>query len=131
MKIVIDTNVFISSIVFKGKARETYDFCIENTSVYISDFIIQELSNKLHTKFNLPKSQVKSIIKSMLNIIEKAEPTTVFPTICRDLDDNNILQLCETVEADFLITGDKDLLVLKKYLTTKILNPTDFLNLKS
>ncbi|MFN8282594.1 MAG: putative toxin-antitoxin system toxin component, PIN family [Chitinophagales bacterium] len=129
MKVVIDTNVFISSIVFKGKARQVYDFCIENTDIFISDFIIVELSNTLHIKFNLPKSQVKLIIKSMLNIIENIKPTTVLPTVCRDLDDNNILQLCETIEADFLITGDNDLLVLKKYLSTKILNPTDFLHL--
>jgi putative PIN family toxin of toxin-antitoxin system len=129
VRIVVDTNVYISSLLFKGKAREAYDICIASSDVFISDFIIAELSGKLHTKFAIPVSTVKEIIASILSVIEKVKVTSPLPTVCRDSDDNNILQLCESVAADFLITGDKDLLYLVEFKSTKIVNPADFMKL--
>lgn len=47
--------------------------------------------------------------------------------ICRDPDDNHLLALCKDGKADLLITGDKDLLVLKKFRKTRVLAPAEFL----
>ncbi|MBV6442783.1 MAG: putative toxin-antitoxin system toxin component, PIN family [Haliscomenobacteraceae bacterium CHB4] len=55
------------------------------------------------------------------------QPHTPLPTVCRDTDDNNVLQLTESVQADYLITGDKDLLVLNIYQGTRIVAPAQFL----
>ena len=128
MKVVIDTNVYISSLLFKGKAREVYDICISNTDVFISGFIVAELSYKLSNKFSIPSKAVKEIIKSILSVVEVAEINTKLPNVCRDIDDNEILQLCESISADFLVTGDKDLLILKKYKSTRIVDPSQFIN---
>jgi putative PIN family toxin of toxin-antitoxin system len=49
-------------------------------------------------------------------------------TLCRDLKDNFLLDLAVTAEADFLVTGDKDLLEIKTLENVKILSPTDFIN---
>jgi predicted nucleic acid-binding protein len=46
--------------------------------------------------------------------------------ICRDKDDNNIIALAVSAKADFIITGDKDLLVLKKYKSIRIVSPREF-----
>ena len=127
MKVVLDTNVYISSLLFKGKAREAYDVCIENAEVFISDFIIEELTEKLHSKFSIPQTTIKSITVSILSVVDTAKISTSLPDVCRDPDDNYILQLCESVLADFLITGDKDLLDLGKYKSTQIVNPSDFI----
>jgi putative PIN family toxin of toxin-antitoxin system len=107
VRIVIDTNVYISSLLFKGKAREVYDICIANTDIFISDFIVSELTDKLSGKFAVPSRTVKEIIKSILSIVEVTVPNTALPKVCRD----------------------KDLLVLIQYASTQILNPTDFLKL--
>jgi len=128
LKVVIDTNVYISSLLFKGKAREVYDICISNTDVFISGFIVAELSYKLSNKFSIPSKAVKEIIKSILSVVEVAEINTKLPNVCRDIDDNEILQLCESISADFLVTGDKDLLILKKYKSTRIVDPSQFIN---
>ena len=48
------------------------------------------------------------------------------PIICRDVKDNAILQLCEYIEADYLLTGDKDLLTLNNFNKTSILKPSAF-----
>ncbi len=55
---------------------------------------------------------------------------TVISTVkvCRDPNDNFLLALAKDAQADFLITGDKDLLVLKKFETTIICTLTDFIN---
>lgn len=47
--------------------------------------------------------------------------------LCRDPDDNHLLALCKDGKADMLITGDKDLLVLKRFGKTRILAPADFI----
>lgn len=127
MRVVLDTNVYISSLVFKGKAREVYDYCIETSEVYTSDFIIGELSEKLNSKFDYPKTSARNLVKSILSVVEKIDPHSKLPNVCRDKDDNYVLQLCESVSADYLITGDKDLLILKNFKQTEILSPAEFI----
>ncbi|MHB8089644.1 MAG: putative toxin-antitoxin system toxin component, PIN family, partial [Anaerolineaceae bacterium] len=46
--------------------------------------------------------------------------------ICRDKDDDNIIALAVSAGANFIVTGDKDLLVLKKYLSIRIVSPREF-----
>jgi putative PIN family toxin of toxin-antitoxin system len=121
--------VYISSLLFKGKARESYDLSVAYADLFISDYIISELSDKLHTKFVIPQKKVKEIIISILSIADNAAIITPLPSICRDADDNEVLQLCESISADFLITGDKDLLVLERYKSTQIISPADFIKL--
>ena len=50
--------------------------------------------------------------------------------ICRDKKDNFLLALCEDGKADYLLTGDEDLLILKKYKKTTILKIADYLHKK-
>ncbi|MGB3524634.1 MAG: putative toxin-antitoxin system toxin component, PIN family [Flavobacteriales bacterium] len=50
--------------------------------------------------------------------------------LCRDPDDDHFLALCKDGKADFLITGDKDLLVLKTFMKTRIIDPAEFLQLR-
>lgn len=129
MRVVVDTNVYISSLLFKGKAREAYDLVIANAELYISDFISSELSDKLHSKFSISSKTVREIITSVLSVADNVPATTPLSKICRDADDNYILQLCDTIAADFLITGDKDLLILESYKSTQIISPNDFMKL--
>jgi len=129
LRVVVDTNVYISSLLFKGKAREAYDLVIANAELYISDFISSELSDKLHSKFSISSKTVREIITSVLSVADNVPATTPLSKICRDADDNYILQLCDTIAADFLITGDKDLLILESYKSTQIISPNDFMKL--
>ncbi|MDR2683088.1 MAG: putative toxin-antitoxin system toxin component, PIN family [Dysgonamonadaceae bacterium] len=57
------------------------------------------------------------------------EIVDVQTTRCRDPKDNFLLSLAQTVQADFLITGDNDLLVLKHHLGTVIISFNDFISL--
>lgn len=111
MKIIFDTNVLISAFVFKGFSQTVYDFCVINYTLFISEWILEELDEKLRIKFEIPEDK---IINTLHLVKEKSvieHPKIPLPHICRDKDDNNILQLADFISANFIITGDKDLLV--------------------
>jgi len=127
MKIVIDTNVILSAFLTQGLSSRVLDITIDKHNIFISQWIIDEVSDKLKNKFNIPSnslSQTLNFIKSVFNIINPEGP---LPEICRDKDDNNILHLAKYVKADIIITGDKDLLILKKYNNIAIVNPREFM----
>lgn len=128
LKIVFDTNVLISAFVFQGRSAKAIEYCITHTEVFISEWIFAELKEKLATKFKLTTHQIKTIEELLRTEFGVHVPTTKLPIVCRDADDNNILQLAESIKADFVITGDADLLTLKKFKSTRIVSPAIFLD---
>ena len=126
-RVVIDTNVLISGTLWGGKPGSVIkQYRQDKFIILISPFILAELANFLE-EYHIEKKQREIIINEF-----KTKPIKVIPpkkvTICRDKKDNQILDLCLAGKADFLITGDKDLLVLKKFGETKIVKPKEFLH---
>lgn len=128
MKIVLDTNILISAFVFRGKAAAVFDHCALREELFVSQWILDELSQKLRFKFNVEERDILEMLSLIAEKSSLVQPHTPLPTVCRDMDDNNILQLAESVQADYLITGDKDLLVLDTYQDTRIVAPAQFLD---
>lgn len=126
MKIVIDTNVLISSFLFKGFSADVLDYCKRSHKVYLSNWIVNEFIEKMEGKFKIPKERINYIIILINEFFTIIDPKCKLPELCRDKDDNNVLQLAEYINADYIITGDKDLIVLKEYKGTKIIAPRDF-----
>ncbi|RCR70302.1 putative toxin-antitoxin system toxin component, PIN family [Larkinella punicea] len=127
--IVFDTNVFISTFVFPGFSAKVHDFCAVNFQLFTSEWILNELDEKL----GLPKFRCSIERRSAINEIIRIRHQVVFPdselpTVCRDADDNHILQVAQFVDADFIITGDRDLLDLITFEKTQILSPREFYN---
>jgi putative PIN family toxin of toxin-antitoxin system len=131
MKIVIDSNVFISSFFWGGHPREVFERIINGLDeLYITDEIIKEIlsvmnSSKFDTNINEIEDYIKIIEKYSKKIISKNVPES----ISRDKDDDKILQCGLDGNVDFIVTGDKDLLVLKEYETIKIIKPKDYLEI--
>jgi uncharacterized protein len=126
MKVVFDTNVMLSSLLFSGFSTKVYDFCVFRYNVITSDWLLEELEEKLKGKFKLNDEQVDDILNILHERMAVVHPFNDLPDICRDADDNNVLQLADYIKADCIITGDKDLLVLEKYKETQILSPRQF-----
>lgn len=127
MKIVFDTNVILSALITQGLSSRVMDICIDSHQIFISSWIINEVLEKLLSKFRVKVSELKRVKDFLLNVSHQITPIGRIPTVCDDKDDNNILHLSEFVDADLIITGDKDLLVLKKYSNTKIIDPRMFM----
>lgn len=126
MKVILDTNVLISAFVFQGFAAKIFDHCVINESIVLSPWIVAELKDKLKNKFAIEEIVIKSILDLIEEKVSVIKPENPIPTVCRDKDDNYILQIAAFVQADAIITGDKDLLVLESFHHIPILSPRDF-----
>lgn len=126
-RIVIDTNVLISGILWGGKPWNIIKSWREGKFLLvISPFILAELVGILERN-NLKKIENEVVIEELRQKSIKLIPSQK-TDICRDKKDNQILDLCLAGRADYLVTGDKDLLYLKKFKTTKIVTPKIFLS---
>ena len=130
MKIVIDANIFISSFFWGGNPRMVFDRVINGIDeLFITDKILDEISTvMLRDKFDLENHKVEEYIKIIENYSVKIYHDENIEKVSRDIDDNKILKCALEGNVDFIITGDKDLLVLKEYKNIKIINPKKYLD---
>lgn len=130
MKVVIDTNIFISGIFWGGKPLQVLDHWIRDDFILlISKTILDEYSKTL---YDISKGRRDDLVdKWIFNISKYSEfvqPNQQFQ-ICRDKDDNKWLDCAVAGSADFIISGDKDLLSLKSIFPVQIVQLADFLRL--
>lgn len=126
MSIVFDTNVIISALLTHGLSSRVLDIAIDRHRIFISPWIIDEITNVLQKKFKVTTADLKRVSEFIEDVFEIAEPKGTVPEICHDKDDNNILHLAHYVKAGLIITGDKDLLDITNYKGTPIVSPRRF-----
>ena len=126
MKIVFDSNVYIAAFATHGVCHLLVEACLVDHSVYSSDFILREVEEKLERKIKLPRRIVDEVIAYLHEQTTNYNPGIAHTRISRDPDDDNILRLAEETFSEYIVTGDKDLLVLGSHLKTKIVSPRDF-----
>jgi len=128
VRIVIDTGVWISFLIGKVLAKLKDYLKKENFIILFSDELFDELVEVLH------RPRIKKYVKDeqrdeIIGVIHyKGEWIKIKEKtdICRDKKDNFLLDLAANGKADYLVTGDDDLLVLKEFKGTKILNFREF-----
>ncbi|MEE8324287.1 MAG: putative toxin-antitoxin system toxin component, PIN family [Candidatus Humimicrobiaceae bacterium] len=131
MKVFFDTNVIISAFITHGHASEVFEHCLSIHKCYTSDQVLAELEKNLRKKFGYSDSETKKVMdftKENLVIIKNYKKNTV--SICMDPDDDNILIAAVSIGADCIMTGDKDLKVLKNYKGINIISPKSFWELE-
>ncbi len=131
VRIIIDTNVWISILITNNFKR--FDELIFDNKVLLlySDELLSELIsvvNRPKFKKILNKQDVKKLIGFMQDFAEIVEVQSEVNQ-CRDLKDNFILSLAKDSNAEYIITGDYDLLDLEKFENTKILTINQFLQI--
>ena len=127
MKILFDTNVLVAAFISHGVCNEVFDHCLDEYDVYTSDYILNELINKLVRKFQFPEHKIQWALKNIVDsavVIKKA--TLPSKQISRDKDDDNIIAAALKANVDCIISGDKDLLVLKTIKEIPIIKPNYF-----
>ncbi|MHB8362023.1 MAG: putative toxin-antitoxin system toxin component, PIN family [Patescibacteria group bacterium] len=129
-KVVIDTNVWVSGLVFGGTPGDIlHQFIDEKIIVIISEEIITELHRIIITKFPLLKPKL-----SLLEASIRKDSTLVYlgdytVRVSRDPDDNKIIETAIVGDADYIISGDEDLLSIGQYEGIKIIKPAEFLSI--
>ena len=94
-------------------------------SIITSVFILGELERVLAAKFGMTKQGAKSRARLLSRVAEVVEPTDI-ASISRDANDDSILATALTGQAEYIVTLDRDLLVLKRYKNVSIVTLADF-----
>jgi putative PIN family toxin of toxin-antitoxin system len=127
MKIVIDTNVLVSGVFFGGLPRKILSAIVGKkitacaTTEIINEYeeIVQEMIERKQGHIN------KTILVPLIQSMEIIEPVTRIE-ICRDPDDDKFIECAKDSRALYIVSGDKDLLVLEEYENIQIVTAKDF-----
>jgi putative PIN family toxin of toxin-antitoxin system len=127
MKVFADTNFLVSAIASRGLSSDVFQLVLAEHDLVTGEFVLNELRRVLITKLKVPEEIVKEA-ELLLNRYQ-VEPIPKKPSLIkvRDEDDRWVLESAIQAEADVLITGDKDLLVISDRIAKpKIINPRQF-----
>ena len=128
MRVVLDTNVLISAIHFRGSVpRRLLELVIRgDLQLVTSPHLLDELQAVLGEDLGWSPAQAVLVRRQLEDLAELVAPTEV-PRICRDPNDDEVLAAATLGTAAVVITGDKDLLVLERHGDVEIVSPADFL----
>jgi len=128
LKVVFDTNIFISAFVIPGsKAEEAYLHTMKgNFNLFSSVAILTEMAQKLREKFGWQENKITRVLKGIAKVAVVLKTKTHIRLLA-DEPDNRILECAITVKADFIVTGDKHLLSLKPFENISIVKLSNFL----
>jgi len=131
-KVVLDTNVLISSILFKGELAGIVDLWKGGKIVpVVSRETFDEFRKVLeYPKFRLAKGEIKTIMEEeVLPFFEIVEISAEVSGVCKDPDDDKFISCALAASADFIVSGDKDLCDITKYKSVKIVRASDLLKI--
>lgn len=129
-RVVLDTNVFISAILYGGNPRKVVHLAVtELIEVYISLELLEEFGRVIKGKFTLRSLEIDTIIPEIKDFAEIATPQVRLQVIKSDPSDDKVLECAVETKARFIVTGDKHLLHLGNFRGITIVNPTEFLKI--
>jgi putative PIN family toxin of toxin-antitoxin system len=129
MKVVVDTNIFVSSF-FGGNPRKIVDLWKEGKIILcLSKDILDEYIDVLHRvglKGEEEMEELLSLFAKGFNILFTTK-TPKIRVIKDDPDDDKFIECAMALKADVIITGDRAIKAVGEYMGTKILNPQEFI----
>ncbi len=125
MKLVVDTNVLIAGLAGEGLCRDIVKRRLPAFELFTSRILLDELAGKLREKFHLNPDELP-LLKIYADEATIVKPKPLSEPVCRDPDDDVVLATALTANAEMILTGDKDLLVLKQFQGIKIISPRQF-----
>jgi uncharacterized protein len=129
VKVVVDTNVLVSALVFPcGVLEQVYRLAIEGgITLVTSPPLLAELGRVLTEKFAWQDDYVRAALAQIVRIGEIVEPVERVTIIADDPDDDRVLEAAQTAGAAVIVSGDRHLLNLGHWGEVAILSPAEFL----
>lgn len=129
-RVVIDSNVVISGLVFGGTPYIVLLLAVSGQiQSVISKVILSEIEEAFERKFPLSFEDKELMIQEYTQESIDVQLHGEEINVSRDPDDNKIIEAAVEGNCQYIVTGDKDLLILKNYKKIKILTPSEFLNM--
>jgi len=128
VRVVFDTNIFISALVIPGSRAEKAILRILDgaDTLLISKPILDELLSTLARKFSRDPEALSQVAVMMMEMAELVEPKNTVE-VFNDDPDNRVLECAESGQADVIVTGDKEMLLLKRYQGIQLITLRDYL----
>lgn len=129
LKIVFDTNIFVSSIFWEhGNQHNLVELAIEGKiKVFTSAEILEELTNVLIRDFKETEESIFMYLAFVMKYAEVVETVEKVDVVKEDADDNKIIECAIACKADYIVTGDKHLLRLEEYKKTGIITAAELI----
>jgi putative PIN family toxin of toxin-antitoxin system len=129
LKVVLDTNVLISAILFGGKPRQILEKAIRGEiRLCLSEAILEELRGVLgRSKFGYSPEMIQFIFTELTGIADFVNPSETIDVVLEDSEDNRILECAVEAKANYIISGDSHLLKLSRYRNMEVLDAAAFL----
>lgn len=130
MRVVIDTNVLISAIFWTGSPKRLLNRVRRGEVTFVTfRLLLDELREILvrpDKPFKLTEEEADRVVKAMENVAEVVE-TQSQVMVCRDENDNRVLECALDGRAEWIITGDAHLLELQSFKGVRIVTVAEFL----
>lgn len=130
MKVVFDTNIFVSAFIIPGSRGQEAFLLAQRRKVFLysSVPILTETARILRVKFTQSEEDVMVALRMISRAAMMVRPTRKL-NILEDLPDNQILECAVAAQADLIVTGDHQLLALKEFEGISIVRLADFLRM--
>ena len=125
IKVIFDTNIWISYLIGHQLGEVTELLAEQRVELILSKELRKELievTNRKKFQKYFDKDKVQELLK-LMEFIGKEYQIDEYPKICRDPKDDFLLGLIRISKANFLVTGDQDLLILNPFEGTEIIEP--------
>lgn len=127
---VLDTNVYISALLFGGLPGSLLDLAfLRSFTLIISPALLEELDEKLRGKFGVPVEDAALVRARLEKVAEVVQPQESLHVIADDADDNRVLECAVKGKADVIVSGDRHLLKLAEYQGISIVTVRQFLEI--
>lgn len=134
MRVVLDTNIYVSGVILShGAPYEILEAWRRQMYILItSEAIIDEIERvlaypRIRNRYHITRADRERLTASLRADALIVPDSNAARGVCTDPDDDKFLACAAEAQADCIVTGDPDLLILKRYQKTEILNPQEFL----
>lgn len=129
MKVILDCNIWISFLLSRQDCLLRRMLMDTRFDIYICDELLAEIVNVARRdkiRKRVSEAELQQLLKIIDAFCEKTTIDHIAESIIRDPKDLYLLSLAETIDADYIVSGDKDLTDLNQHLRTRIIKLADF-----
>lgn len=123
IRVTPDTNVLISALFYHGNERAVLEAAVEGRLQFVLSMeIIDELIRVLEKKFKGDPELTRDYVLRLNELSDIVTPRKLPGKLVRDREDVKVIECAHSGHSDYIVSGDRDLLSLKRYRQTKIIS---------
>jgi putative PIN family toxin of toxin-antitoxin system len=127
VRVVLDTNVLIAAFATRGICEDVFRTVLAEHELVVSKFTLEELERVLVDKLKMSSARARAVTAFVRDVAEIVDPPEPAPWPENDRDDGWVVATAIVGEAQFLVSGDRDLLgASKEAVPVEIVSPRGF-----